>query len=365
MKRKNLLLFSVMLFSFSGWAIAHPPGLSSLDVLIQADRISINTTFALQDIEAFSPMDTDLDAEVSATEREAAKPEILQLLTEQLAVNVDGSATLVGPTGSVDYDDQNNARVQLVYPAVPIESLFLQSRFLAILPDGHQQFLVIRQANDQVIAEKMLSKQDDTVSVQIGKEGVETQHPAVTASTFSDFFALGIEHILTGYDHLLFLFGLLAVTHRVGPALKIITFFTLAHSLTLAAAGLNLLDIPGAIVEPLIAATIIYVGIENLVRGDHPKGRHWLTFGFGLIHGFGFASVLREMDISSGDSGILVPLLSFNLGIETGQIAVATLILPLIWWLNSKIAIADKFLKACSVLVSLMGLYWFLERTVL
>jgi hypothetical protein len=105
--------------------------------------------------------------------------------------------------------------------------------------------------------------------------------------------------------------------------------------------------------------------VENVIRGDHPKGREWLTFGFGLVHGFGFASVLREMGISSGDTGILVPLLSFNLGIETGQIAVATIVLPLIWWLNNKVEIADKFLKGCSILVSLMGAYWLLERTVL
>jgi hypothetical protein len=115
----------------------------------------------------------------------------------------------------------------------------------------------------------------------------------------------------------------------------------------------------------LIAATIVYVGVENIIRGDHPKGRHWLTFGFGLIHGFGFAGVLREMEISSSGTGILLPLLSFNLGIETGQIAVASIVLPMIWWLNNKVEIADKFLRGCSIIVSLMGFYWFLERTVL
>ena len=361
MKNLNwrLLLMSLMLQS--GWVLAHPPGLSSMDALIQTDQIQIKTTFAIQDIEAFTPMDTDLDAEVSDSEREAAKPKIAQLLAEQLSLNLDGNPLHANPVGSVSYDEQNNAHVELLYPAVPKQQLVLQSKFLSLLPDGHQQFLVIKAADEKIIAEKMLTKQDDQISVQFSGDGIQTQ----TSSTFSDFFKLGIEHILTGYDHLLFLFALLAVTHKVGPALKIITFFTLAHSITLAAAGLNLLDIPSSIVEPLIAATIIYVGIENIIRGAHPKGRHWLTFGFGLVHGFGFAGVLREMDISSGETGILFPLLSFNLGIETGQICIAALVLPMIWWLNNKVEIADKFLKGCSILVSLMGTYWLLERTLL
>jgi uncharacterized membrane-anchored protein YitT (DUF2179 family) len=161
------------------------------------------------------------------------------------------------------------------------------------------------------------------------------------------------------------LFALLAVTHSFWPAIKIITFFTIAHSFTLALAGLNLIELPSSFVEPFIAATIVYVAVENLIRGDHPKGRHWLTFGFGLVHGFGFASVLQEMDISSGGTGILLPLLSFNLGIETGQIVVASFVLPMIWRLNNNPEFSEKFLKGCSVLIALMGGYWLLERTVL
>jgi len=84
-----------------------------------------------------------------------------------------------------------------------------------------------------------------------------------------------------------------------------------------------------------------------------------------LIHGFGFASVLREMGISSGETGILMPLLSFNLGIETGQITVAAIVLPMIWWINNNVLIAERLLKGCSLSVCLMGTYWLLERTVL
>jgi len=357
---KGLML--ALLLLQATWVQAHAPGLSSLEVMLNATDMDIKATFALQDIEAFAPMDSDFDAEVSDAEREMAKPNIARLLSKQLSVVADGQTLLPTAPGIVSYDDQNNAQVVLHFQTLPTRALDVESRFLALLPEGHQQYVTVKQTAGKTLQEKMLTKNDQQIHIEMvaGESVAEAK-----SSTFSDFFALGMEHIVTGYDHLLFLFALLAVTHSVWPALKIITFFTIAHSMTLAFAGLNLIDLPGTIVEPLIAATIIYVGIENIIRGEHPKGRHWLTFGFGLIHGFGFAGVLREMDISSGDTGILLPLLSFNLGIETGQIAIASLVLPMIWWLNNRLAIAEHCLRGVSVLVSLMGVYWLLERTVL
>jgi len=357
-------LVAALLMLQSVSVYAHPPGLSSLDVAINPARIDAKVTFALQDIEAFTPMDSDLDAEVTDAEREAAKPSIAKLLAEQLRLNIDSQDGVPAEPGQVSFDDQNNAHVQLSYSVAPKQTLLVQSKFLALLPDGHQQYLTIRDANGKTLTEKMLGKHDDQISLPIANAAA-AESPQALFAAFGDFFKLGIEHILTGYDHLLFLFALLAVTHSFWPALKIITFFTVAHSITLACAGLNLIELPSSFVEPFIAATIIYVGIENIIRGGHPKGRHWLTFGFGLIHGFGFAGVLREMDISSGDTGILLPLLSFNLGIETGQIAVAAIVLPMIWWLNNQVEASAKFLRGGSVAVSLMGAFWLVERTML
>ncbi|MCQ8104364.1 HupE/UreJ family protein [Methylomonas sp. SURF-2] len=359
-----LLAALLLLATASVWA--HAPGLSSLDVLVNPDRLDVKVTFALQDIEAFSPMDSDLDAEVTDGEREAAKPAIARLLAGQLRISLDGADIAPAGPGLVEFDGQNNARAEFHYPVAAKQQLSVQSGLLMQLPEGHQQYLTVRDASGKALAEKMLTRQDDRLGLSLGDPASGEARASASAlfNTFSDFFKLGIEHIVTGYDHLLFLLALLVVTHSFWPAVKIITFFTLAHSLTLALAGLNLVELPSSFVEPFIAATIIYVGIENLIRGEHPKGRHWLTFGFGLIHGFGFAGVLKEMDISSGDTGILLPLLSFNLGIESGQIAVASLVLPLIWWLNNNVRIADRFLRGCSIAVSLMGCYWLVERTV-
>jgi hydrogenase/urease accessory protein HupE len=173
---------------------------------------------------------------------------------------------------------------------------------------------------------------------------------------------MGVKHIWTGYDHLLFLFGLLIVTHNFSSSIKIITCFTVAHSITLAVATLDLVHISSRVVEPLIALSIVYVGIENLLRGGAPKGRWLLTFGFGLIHGFGFASVLRELGVGSNGTSIAVPLVSFNLGVEIGQIVVAGLLLPLIWQLRARPIFVRRWVPAGSILVALLGSYWFIER---
>jgi ABC-type antimicrobial peptide transport system permease subunit len=139
---------------------AYPPGLSSMDVMIKADNIDAKVTFALQDIEAFAPMDSDLDAEVTDIEREAAKPSIAKLLAEQLRIAIDGKDYSPAEPGQVTYDDQNNAHVEFHYQAAPKQNALLQSKFLAQLPDGHQQYLTIKDANGKTINEKMLRKND-------------------------------------------------------------------------------------------------------------------------------------------------------------------------------------------------------------
>src|SRR5436190_18408491 len=125
--------------------------------------------------------------------------------------------------------------------------------------------------------------------MEVPASGATTALEASSASarktTFLSFLFLGIEHILTGYDHLLFLFALLLVTRQFVSAVKIITCFTIAHSITLAVATFNWVTIPSRVVEPLIAATIIYVAVENIIIRGEPKFRWLLTFTFGLIHG--------------------------------------------------------------------------------
>ncbi|MGB4497149.1 MAG: HupE/UreJ family protein [Methylococcaceae bacterium] len=349
------LISFLFLFFFTQISFAHDPGLSSADVVLNEKGVDISITFALQDTESFAPMDKDGDAEVSAEEREISKPEVAALIAKELDVTINNQNIKPFVIENVTFDAQNNAHLLFHYqPAAT--SLKLQLLFLNKLPDGHKQVVTIKDATGKNLSEKMLNQQDNSIELNLAK--------SQSSSMFKDFFVLGIEHILTGYDHLLFLFALLIVTHRFWSAFGIITFFTIAHSITLAIAGMNLITIPSTIVEPLIAASIVYVGVENLIVKE-PKGRKYLTFAFGLIHGFGFAAVLQEMNITSIESGILVPLFSFNLGVETGQLVVTAISLPIIWWLHTKPLVEKYFVPVCSTIVCLAGGYWLIERTLL
>ncbi|PPD33468.1 MAG: hypothetical protein CTY19_07795 [Methylomonas sp.] len=361
---KSLLLFG-LLFQLHG-VFAHPPGLSSVDIVIKPEHLLVNVTFSMQDVEAFVPMDSDLDADVTDAEREAAKPLIAGFMSENIGIEIDGHQVKPESPGHVDFDGQNNSHIKYRFVSSPQQRLAFHSHFLGLLPDGHQQFVKIIGVDGNALQEKVLNKFDNQLQLDFSLVDGKSQAKSNSwVPAFIDFLKLGLEHIVTGYDHLLFLFALLAVTHSFWPAIKIITFFTIAHSVTLGMAVMNLVELPSDFIEPFIAASIVYVATENLIRGDHPKGRHWLTFVFGLVHGFGFASVLQELNISSGNTGIVLPLLSFNLGIEIGQVVMAALVLPMIWWLNSRPKFATKFLRAISLLICFVGAYWFLERTIL
>lgn len=345
----------LFLFFFTQISFAHDPGLSSADVVLNEKSLDIAITFAVQDTESFALMDKDGDAEVSPQEREASKPEIAALIAKELEVTLNNENIKPFEIADVTFDSQNNAHLLFHYqPAAT--NLKMQLLFLNKLPAGHKQVVTIKDATGKNLSEKMLTQQDNSIELNL--------NAGESSSMFKDFFVLGIEHILTGYDHLLFLFALLIVTHRFWAAFGIITFFTIAHSITLALAGMNLVTIPSTIVEPLIAASIVYVGLENLIVKE-PKGRKYLTFSFGLIHGFGFAAVLQEMNITSIETGILVPLFSFNLGVETGQLIVTSIALPIIWWLHTKPLIEKYFVPVCSIFVSLAGGFWLIERTLL
>jgi hydrogenase/urease accessory protein HupE len=177
------------------------------------------------------------------------------------------------------------------------------------------------------------------------------------------FLVAGIEHILSGPDHLLFLAGLLLLGGSFGRLAAIVTAFTAAHSITLALAVLNVVAPPPALIEPLIALSIVFVGVNNLRA---PSGGEWriLAAGtFGLIHGFGFANALREMQLSQ--SGLGWSLLSFNLGVEIGQLAVVVVVASLLEILRRSGLVAPRRLVVVgSLVVAAAGAFWFVERVI-
>jgi len=180
-----------------------------------------------------------------------------------------------------------------------------------------------------------------------------------SGSRFLSLFLFGVEHILTGYDHLIFLLGLILVCLGIKPLLILVTAFTLGHSITLSIGALDLWSPNPALVEILIAGSIVYVGIENIIVKT-PSHRWYLTFLFGLVHGFGFGSVLRLHGLSSGE--MVSDLLAFNLGVESGQVACLLLLVPVLRWFRGRGWFDRRGLLGLNALVTCAGLYWLQER---
>ncbi|WP_292266811.1 HupE/UreJ family protein [Marivita sp.] len=149
--------------------------------------------------------------------------------------------------------------------------------------------------------------------------------------TFSTYIPVGFDHILPkGLDHILFVLGLFFLSTRMAPLLWQVSAFTLAHTVTLAMAVLGIVSVPGSIVEPLIAASIVYVAVENIVSDKLHRWRPFVIFGFGLLHGLGFASVLGEFGLPDGQ--VVPALIGFNVGVELGQLTVIAIAFILVWY---------------------------------
>ena len=355
---------AILVFLFSllplQYANAHDPGLSSLTIRQRTNSLEATLTLAVKDAAQVAEIDKDQDGIVTQAEFARSRPQLEAIVGKQVVITAAGK---VGKNKSVQsrLDENKNVEVRLDFSAPIFSDLEIESKLISSLPLGHRQYLQVQNSRGEIVFERLLSAAADRVTVEMSDAHSITAASEV-ARSFANFLSLGVKHILTGYDHLLFLFGLLLVARGFFSSLGIITSFTVAHSITLALATLHLVQIPSRIVEPLIAASIVFVGIENLLRGDIPTARRVVAFGFGLIHGFGFASALREAGIGSGTGGIVLPLFSFNLGVELGQIMVAALALPIIWKLRENPMFIARWASACSAAVVLLGSFWFVQR---
>ena len=336
-------------------ASAHDPGLSAADLHINNSRLEGELSFALGDIEAVSPIDANHDQKISVEEFAAARARLEQIGRGALMIALDGQPLECQAATAILDMDSNAVRFRLEYRWLSGSLLELDSVLIKSLARGHRQILVLRDEQGRVRGEQMLQASDSRFQLNL------SQQNAGGLGTFTKFVVLGIEHILTGYDHLAFLFALLLAGSTLKEVLKIIRSFTAAHSISLALATFNVVSLPPSIVEPLIAVSIVYIGCENLLRRN--LERRWLlTFGFGLIHGLGFATVLRELNVGSEVQSAVIPLLSFNLGVEFGQIAIAAVVLPLIWKLKPRPWFVPRLVPACSTCVALLGAFWLVAR---
>ena len=201
-------------------------------------------------------------------------------------------------------------------------------------------------------------------------EGGQTSEPIAIAGgsaqsgweAFVAYIPVGFDHILPkGLDHILFVLGLFFLSMRLGPLLWQISAFTLAHTVTLAMGALGWVSVPGSIVEPLIAASITYVAVENIFTSKLHRWRPLIVFGFGLLHGLGFASVLEEFGLPQDQ--FIPALLGFNIGVELGQLTViAIAFLAVGVWFGKKDWYRAYIAIPASAVIALIGAYWFVER---
>jgi len=318
--------------------LAHDPGLSALDVRIGDREIVAVLTLAAADARSVGN-----GAAFSA------------LVRDSLELWLDGRR-LPALATSCWSDETGGVHSQITYERPGGNALVVRSSIVKRMARGHRELLSIRTDNGTMLSERMLDSESSETTADISTVTVRF------GRSFWQFFRLGVRHILTGYDHLLFLAGVLVVLRKWRDVFQAVTAFTLAHSITLALATTGVVLIPARIVEPLIAASIVFVGVENLVKRE-PVSRWKLTFGFGLVHGLGFATALRDLGVGAGGhTAIALPLASFNLGVEAGQMAVACLVVPLFWWLSTPSTSRLRFASAWSVLVIGAGSYWFVER---
>ena len=320
-------------------AAAHQSSVVYSDITAAGREVQI--TLQITNADLYQALGLEKDREATLDEARAGASRLSAYLAAHVTVENHGHTCPAEPD-EPDFLDKGNSFFfvqRLRYRCLrSLEEAEVTYNLLFDIDPRHQGLAHVRAFGGE--SEHVFRSQ--TRTLRLGR-------PLGVLDNVRDYLQLGIEHIFTGYDHLAFLFGLLIIAAAVGAAgqkddgrprsgmrrglgyvMRIVTALTIAHSVTLCASALGWLVLPSRLVESFIAVSIGYVALENILRPE-PRHRFLLTFSFGLMHGFGFASVLKEVGLPK--AGLLWSLLSFNLGVELGQLAVVVLGFPVLYLL--------------------------------
>lgn len=350
-------------------ARAHPEGFSGMAIDLEPGQVRIRVTLYTRDLNNWFP----------ARQFAEYVPGVCRALEaqgpEMLAVQLNGTAVPPSRVKALQ-KDVGILLVEWIYPepSGPLQSLSVENRTFDKLSAGLIQPVSVEDRRALPTGSTAPGRRLGDATLNLDSAvyvldpvppplAVGVTAPPPPARSGRGFFLAGLRHILTGYDHLLFVAALLLACRTLREAATIITFFTVAHSITLTLAAMDLIRLSGRIVEPAIAATIVFVAVENLVHRPNLRARCAITFFFGLIHGLGFASDLREMFQETSFAQIIWPLLKFSAGVETGHLTLVALVLPVLLYLRNHRPVFDRRLvPACSIAISLVGAYWLFAR---
>ncbi len=361
----KIVCTALLLLATGAAAWAHDEKFSSSRVDVKDDGVTWSVDLSMQGLEKVITLP---GSPVELTERQfrALQPEIVKYLRTCMkvkinGVEVDGVAADLEPLYETFVASGEkyiaHARQEFRFPSPPpVKNVELAGGFFAAKTDQHHAVLIASWGD----ARRSFSRYGP-FELELTARRVQPTF----WSTFAEFLLWGMHHIFIGYDHIAFLLALLLAARRLGEMVRIATSFTVAHSITLLLAALDVFRLPSAVTESLIAASIVYVAAENYFIQE-AKSRWVLTFLFGLVHGLGFSSVLHErlQDLDT----IVLPVVSFNLGVELGQIAILLVAFPILAWIR-KGATEEQAAKRQRMLVRigsapilLLGCFWLVDR---
>jgi len=361
------VVFACLVLLAARPASAHPAPFSYLDLRIGDDGLSgslIVHDFDVAHDVGVDPPEQLRDAAVALKYRDV----LTRLMDSRVTIMRDGSRAALTWTGIETLPERQSVRLTFVARGTRPAAVHINALIFPYDP-VHQTFVNVYE-NDalrhQVILDYGRTSADYYAGTWQGKTAV-----------MGVFIPAGIQHIVIGPDHVLFLVGLLLLGGSLWQLTRIVTAFTIGHSITLSLAALDVFSPPRSIIEPAIALSIVFVGADNILvqkdagggaeraRGSRPRDiRAWVAGIFGLVHGFGFAAVLKELGLPATALGW--SLFSFNVGVEIGQLAIVVVVA----WALAAVRrrnepLSRKLAFAGSVVVILAGGYWFIQRVFL
>lgn len=367
---KRILLYGFLFFSLLLVlpAHAHKPSDSYLSMNVEGKKIQGQWDIALRDLDSAIGLDGNGDGAITWGELRVRHSDIVAYALARLTLTSGAFPCLPHLTLHQVNNHTDGAyaviRFEADCPDAP-ESLEIAYRLLFDLDPTHRGLL-------------NLTFQGKTQTAIFSPEDPVQRLNFAIASPWGEFFSFvknGVWHILIGFDHILFLLALLlpAVLQREAGSwqavvnfrkaswdvFKIVTAFTLAHSITLSLASLSIVQLPSRFVESAIAASVVLAALNNL----YPffQGRRFVVaFVFGLIHGFGFASVLTDLGLPQG--ALLLSLIGFNVGVEIGQLAIVSLFLPVAYWFRNSVFYQRVIFAAGSIVIAVLAFIWMVER---